>query len=132
MTKINVQTRLGNLRKSASQIIPTNRKTIHVYLHSLLLVQSFLPAENTEESHCPRCFLCLHNACAHVSMWCHSLLNSSTSPLPIMHCGKGNTHFVYLEETTGSNSLKRRRGNKARKEKFVFRFSSLDMSQLFL
>lgn len=72
--------------------------------------------------------------CAHESVWCRSTLNISTSPLPIMHCGKGNTHCVYLEEARDGNYQPEEKRNpnqsqKNRKE-FAFGLSSLDKSQL--
>lgn len=40
------------------------------------------------------------------------MLNDRTSKLPVMHCEKGNTYFIYLEETRHGNChAEERRGN---------------------
>lgn len=115
-------------QRANKMIIPTNWKQfIFTCVHCYSKLSPFprplsivicAGTQNKEESWCPRlsrCFLYWHNVCAHESMWCRSTLNTSTSPLPIMHCGKGNTHFVYLEEVRDGNyQPEERRGNQTK------------------
>lgn len=103
------------LRKSSKIIIPTTRKQfmftcVHCYQLNpfpLWRIQRKVRVHGLQGVS--------FAGTMHVSLWCRSTLNISTSPLPIMHRVKGNTHFIYLEETRGGSSQpEERRGNKTK------------------